>query len=586
MDMAQQTNKPVAQGTLTLFTAPAKMVSAPLERHFQKKYAGRYRYARHLFFFDLGLFCIVLALTVTSGALLALPARPPEPVLLRLEQTPRSVFPAEAPKNGEPVALGATVENRSGEELVDAVLRFRLPPHFRVLSAPTSFHADTGTIALGDIPDGATRVVGITALALDDRPSEKIPFVFLQLSGLRGQVPFDVLFAQPVEMAMESVVVASLDLPTAIIADEQLTVPVTIKNQGGVALGPITATLCPQDGFAVPEEPCLVETFSLLGAGDHVVLPLRLVAGGRRAEARIRASVTIETPRGTVTLFDQHVLTRIITRAATVVLTVGTHAEHQTSRTWTIQLRDRDPALVVDEAHLLLTDGETRTVLAEVDVEARAALQKDDITTITVPMDPDATGSIVADITGHLASETDVTAFHLRSAPVFIHAVLPLAFEATGRYYSVDGEQLGRGPLPPMAGQQTTYWIFLHVPTLPEGATEVDIAAPLPLGVLWLQKQSVSPATLPSVTYNPNKREIRWSARGVSRELLAQGVGIAGAVAVTPQANQLGKELTLLGSARLTLRLQDGTVMTATTTPVTTALIGDERAVGKGVVGE
>ncbi|MBP9748936.1 hypothetical protein KBD18_01895, partial [Patescibacteria group bacterium] len=375
MDMEQPTaqpNKPVAQGTLTLFTAPAKMVSAPLERHFQKNYAGRYRYARHLFFFDLGLFCIVLALAVTSAALIALPAHAPEPVVLHLEQSPRNVFPSEAPKNGAPVAFTATVQNRSGSLIADAVLRFRLPPSFRILSAPTSFHEDTGTIALGDVPDGATRVVGITTLALGESLTEKTPKVFLQFSGRRGDASFDVVSEQLVEMARESVIAASPDFPTSIVSGDVFSVPVTIENHGGVALGPLQVSLCPQDGFvpAIAEngtDACVTQTFPLLGSGEHVVVPLPLVAQAPRADARIAVSVAIETPRGPLSLFDQQFTTRIIKRYATVKLTAGVHIAEQTTRAWNLQLIGRDPALVLDVAQLLLTVGETKTVLAQLD---------------------------------------------------------------------------------------------------------------------------------------------------------------------------------------------------------------------------
>ena len=594
MDMEEQTpqtNKPVAQGALTLFTAPAKMVSAPLERHFQKNYAGRYRYARHLFFFDLGLFCIALALAVTSATLIALPAHAPEPVVLRLEQSPRNLFPSEAPKNGAPVAFSATIQNRSGGLIADAVLHFRLPSYFRILSAPTSFHEDTGTIVLGDVPDGATRVVGITALALGETLTEKIPKVFLQFSGRRGDVPFGLVSMQDVEMARVSVITATPELPVSVVSGDVFSVPVTIENHGGVALGPLQALLCPEAGFIPANaenhpDACVTQTFPLLGAGEHVVVSLPLVAQAPRTDAQISVSVAIQTPRGALSLFDQQFVTRILKHYATVKLSAGARIAEQTTRTWNLQLVGRDPALLLDAAQLLLTVGETKTALAQLDAAELAALQQGEPVMIRTAQAGDVQGTVIADLTAHVDEEMN-DAFHLRSAPVALDAVSPLSFAAAGRYYSVDGEQLGRGPIPPVVGQQTTYWLFLRAPSLPEQTTGVDIVATLPVGVRWLDQQSISPTDLPAVTYDPRKRALHWSARGISSSALAGGVGIATAVALTPSTKDVGKEILLLGPAVLTVRTVDGTISTATTTPITTALVGDEQSAGKGmVVGE
>jgi hypothetical protein len=583
-----QSKAPVAQGTLTLFTAPAKMVSAPLERHFQKNYAGRYRYARHLFFFDLGLFCVALALAVTSAALIALPAHTPEPVLLRLEQSPRAVFPSEAPKNGAPVAFTATLQNRSGAVLSGAVLRFRLPPSFRVLSAPTAFHEDTGTLTLGDVPDGATRVVGVTALALREARTENIPKVFLQLSGQRGETPFDVVLVEDVEMVRESVLTALPTFPVSVVSGDVFSVPVTVENRGGVALGPLRISVCPQQGFLPANaedrpDDCVKRTLPLLGAGEQIVVPLPLTAQAPRLDARIGVSLAIETPRGSLTLFDQPFVVRILKRYATVRLSVGSLVADETTRPWNLELIGRDPALTLVAGELLHIVGDTQTVLTQLSAQELSALANGESVVIRTAQ-PAGKGVVVVDLTARVADE-EGEVFHLRSAPVSADTSAPVSFEATGRYYSVDGEQLGRGPLPPVVGEQTIYWLFLRASALPTAA--VDITATLPVGVRWLEQQSVSPTGLPAVMYDASKRTIRWSARGTVSSAIEDGVGIAVAVGLTPSAKDIGKEITLLPPAVLTVQYEDGTSTAATTTPITTALIGDALAAGMGrVVGE
>ena len=65
-------------------------------------------------------------------------------------------------------------------------------------------------------------------------------------------------------------------------------------------------------------------------------------------------------------------------------------------------------------------------------------------------------------------------------------------FRAAARFYTAEGDQLGRGPLPPKVGATTRYWIFASLET---GATEVRDGVAvfrLPANVAWTGRAAVT----------------------------------------------------------------------------------------------
>lgn len=115
--------------------------------------------------------------------------------------------------------------------------------------------------------------------------------------------------------------------------------------------------------------------------------------------------------------------------------------------------------------------------------------------------------------------------------------------EISARYYTREGDQLGRGPLPPQVGKTTKYWIAVNIANTSNALNEAVFTGSLPAGVEFTGKQSVIIG--PQITFNPANRAITW--RHPSVPAYSQ-TGLYFEVAVTPQSSQVGQNILLTNS--------------------------------------
>jgi hypothetical protein len=157
--------------------------------------------------------------------------------------------------------------------------------------------------------------------------------------------------------------------------------------------------------------------------------------------------------------------------------------------------------------------------------------------------------------------------------------------DAFARYFTPEGDQLGRGPLPPRVGDTTTYWIFLSLLNTISDADDVVVRAHVPASVEWSGHTSVSLGD--PIAFDPATRTLTWRIGRVTRFTggAFPDVGVAFEVGVTPEAGDVGKPLTLLD--QITVRGTDTftkTVVERTGPVVTTDVAGDPRMRGQGNV--
>lgn len=125
-----------------------------------------------------------------------------------------------------------------------------------------------------------------------------------------------------------------------------------------------------------------------------------------------------------------------------------------------------------------------------------------------------------------------------------------LTARSLARYYTSEGDQLGRGPLPPVVGETTKYWIFWSIENSLNDLADVSVSAVLPPNVSWTENKSVS---LGELDYNPARRVVTWKVgelKGyLGEEWPAQGVAFE--VALTPNLEQEGGEALLLNQIKI-----------------------------------
>jgi hypothetical protein len=145
-----------------------------------------------------------------------------------------------------------------------------------------------------------------------------------------------------------------------------------------------------------------------------------------------------------------------------------------------------------------------------------------------------------------LASEYEV------NNQLFKHA-MPLAdvkvaarinAQAAGYYNSPQGDQLGSGPLPPIVGFPTNFWVFFKVE--PSGDFENFVMnAKLPKNVSFTDSTSLLAGTL---NYNPSSRQIIWQIDSLTEGGSDYRAGFE--VQLTPTKEQIGKEVNLLDNIK------------------------------------
>ncbi|MFA5061860.1 MAG: hypothetical protein WC526_01815 [Patescibacteria group bacterium] len=126
-------------------------------------------------------------------------------------------------------------------------------------------------------------------------------------------------------------------------------------------------------------------------------------------------------------------------------------------------------------------------------------------------------------------------------------ARLPLASEvrlaSEARYYTPEGDQLGRGSLPPQVKKTTKYWVFIKISNTSNQINNAKLITSLANGVTLTGKQSVTLGS--DIIYDSASRKISWSNDAIPAN---SQVGIYFEVAVTPTAAQLGQNINLTNS--------------------------------------
>lgn len=121
--------------------------------------------------------------------------------------------------------------------------------------------------------------------------------------------------------------------------------------------------------------------------------------------------------------------------------------------------------------------------------------------------------------------------------------VLPtnLILSAESRYFTAEGDQLGRGPLPPQVGKQTKYWAIMRIQNTSGIAEDVAFSAKLPVWIEWTGRTSVSLAD--NLQYDSGSRTINWGIRQMSAQTTA---GVFVELGFTPTASHIGQTPALL----------------------------------------
>lgn len=164
-----------------------------------------------------------------------------------------------------------------------------------------------------------------------------------------------------------------------------------------------------------------------------------------------------------------------------------------------------------------------------------------------------------------------------------INTEFSLAEEA--RYYTLEYEKAGSGPLPPKVGESTTYRVYWTVSNTTNDAENIRLQTILPEGVGFGEDSFTSLGN--NIKYNSETREVLWD---LGRLQAYAGSVLSGAqawfeVVITPLPLEVGQILPLTGETKISGRdLFTEEEISGSYPALDTDLKNDLGAIGKGKV--
>jgi len=146
------------------------------------------------------------------------------------------------------------------------------------------------------------------------------------------------------------------------------------------------------------------------------------------------------------------------------------------------------------------------------------------------------------------------------------------------RFYTPEGDQVGRLPLPPKVGQTTKYWVFMKIYNQTNDVDDIKLTVKLADGATFTGKESVTIG--PKLTYNKTSNILNWN---YSKLDALSTTGIHFEVQVTPTDKQVGQKISILEYANIKAKDNRTTkTFNITTGKLDNTLPNDDRGKAKG----
>lgn len=170
----------------------------------------------------------------------------------------------------------------------------------------------------------------------------------------------------------------------------------------------------------------------------------------------------------------------------------------------------------------------------------------------------------------------------VKSSPITISVNSEAELEAIIRYYDDEGNVLGNGPLPPAAGETTTYRVYWTINNSVHNLENIKVTATLPPHTQWLD-QTMS--DLGDISFESSSKTITWSITSLSTDVSKISANFA--ISTTPDTDDVGSFVKMISSSSLSAKDSiNGETLTDSVDSLSTDLEADEFATGKGAVVE
>ncbi|MBI2485312.1 hypothetical protein HYW18_04175 [Candidatus Uhrbacteria bacterium] len=604
----------IKQKTLGLARHPGSWITAPLHRRYHRHYHGKHTYPKIVFGIDLTLFGIVIG-TLASAAFVIFfgPAR----IIDQVDFT-ASVAPTEI-RSGSPSTLLMEWQNTSKEELRDANITFLYPDHFLVQNLYFGgIETDQQTIRVGTIPPGGSGAVKIRGVMFGDVGGQQS--FTTTLSGRYGKWNRRVQKSVTHDFVPGASALAISDtLPDTLVSGQDVEGVIMVANTSTIDFGAIAIRSRRTDfGFVAhdgdvrtrQEDGTVTWIIPSLKAASTRTLRVLGRAPNRTEESveqwGFEAAFTFEnsTYAQGKTVHDFRLIPSPLSanlEADHTFLNPGTdfsaHVTFKNIGEETLEnivyiLEARSPFFAARDGEGTVYDRAKNRWRVEADlprtlepgeeVSARVRLPvRLSIPASSVQTHERLTGTVQSGASFALRSSG--ISIEVRSRELVLPITSPIALSSFGRYATAQGDQLGRGPLPPSVGEETRYWVFWNIAGTTNPIKNIVVEGTLPPYARFTGKQTISAGARVA----KEGEYVRWKIPELAPNF-APGSPRAGAafeIGVTPNEAHLGRPLSVLDEITLTgIDAVTGEIVRAFGARVTTNLPDDPMARGLGNV--
>ncbi|PIX62204.1 hypothetical protein CO057_03395 [Candidatus Uhrbacteria bacterium CG_4_9_14_0_2_um_filter_41_50] len=490
-----------------------------------------------------------LALTVVGLVYLSLPKFTPN--FINISAT---VAPAEVITGGSST-LTFTYENKSDETISNAKLSLGFPAHFELAEIETQDAKESGQMSfdLGDIAPNQYGVIHVRGTMFGDVGGEQIFTTTLNYNYGEENTP-DEKVIEHVFSPTKSTLELSLVLPEYKIAYQQVEGKINYTNTGDVTFPDLTIQpdwpdsfellssipTLQSDGFHVkgiePGETGVIDFIGILGTPDdstYAFLPSFEFDDVRYTQNTLKDTIEIlPSP-----LEISHTAPSVITPGANTTFEIFyNNISDYALNDVELRLSASDGILTTSKlengfyvANIINEIAPNESGSVEIIVPVRSSFASVLGQNITLQTKPSAQFSFQPD--------SEVIKTNTFGSSTTTPTTSPIILQSFGRFWTASGDQLGRGFLPPRAGQETKIWVFWNVSGTTNDISNLRISADLGPGVTFTGRQSVS---VGSSVYTENG-SIVWSVGSISATNNGNIAGAAFEVAITPTADQVGK---------------------------------------------
>jgi uncharacterized repeat protein (TIGR01451 family) len=168
----------------------------------------------------------------------------------------------------------------------------------------------------------------------------------------------------------------------------------------------------------------------------------------------------------------------------------------------------------------------------------------------------------------------------ISATPILISINSQVGFRSEVRYFTTEGIPVGTGPLPPSVGKTTAYRVYWNITNTIHDLSDVKITTTIPANVMWMNKHL---ADIGAVAYKGADESITWSISKLPKSINQAGAWFD--VWIKPTNSDVGTAMPLTSSTTFTAKdASTSQIITKTTDALTTNLVTDEFASGKGTV--